>query len=67
VRVTAAAEGGRANDAVLSLLAETFDVPSSSMRLVSGRAGRDKIVEVTGIAPDESERRLAAAGEEGST
>src|SRR6188508_1058827 len=62
VRVAAAPERGRANDAVLALLAETLALPRSSVTLVSGGASRDKIVELAGIAPDEIERRLATAG-----
>ena len=51
-----------ANEAVLELLAETLAVPRASVTLVSGGSSRDKIVELTGIAPDEIERRLATAG-----
>ena len=62
VRVAAAPERGKANEAVLALLAETLAVPRSSVMLVSGGGSRDKIVELAGIEPDEIERRLATAG-----
>ena len=62
MRVAAPPERGRANDAVLTLLAETLAVPRASVMLVSGGSSRDKIVELSGIAPDEIERRLATAG-----
>jgi uncharacterized protein len=62
VRVAAAPERGKANDAVLDLLAQTLSLPRSSVTLVSGAGSRDKIVELAGIEPDEIERRLAAAG-----
>ena len=62
VRVVAAPERGKANEAVLALLADTLAVPRSSVTLVSGGASRDKIVELAGIDPDEIERRLATAG-----
>jgi uncharacterized protein YggU (UPF0235/DUF167 family) len=62
VRVAAAPEHGKANEAVRALLAETLAVPRSSVRIVSGSAARDKIVELAGIEPDEIERRLATAG-----
>src|SRR5881394_2369709 len=52
VRVTEAPERGRANEAVLRLLAVT---------LVSGHGGREKIVELTGMGPALIERRLASA------
>ena len=42
VCVTAAREDGKANRAVIALLAETFDVAPSSINLVRGAASRDK-------------------------
>jgi uncharacterized protein (TIGR00251 family) len=42
VSVTAAPEDGKANRAVIALLAETFDVAPSSISLVRGAASRDK-------------------------
>jgi len=65
VRVAEAPERGRANDAVLALLARTLAVPRASLTLVSGHGARDKVVELEGIGPDEVERRLTAAGEGG--
>jgi uncharacterized protein len=65
VRVAEAPERGRANDAVLALLARTLAVPRASLTLVSGHGARDKVVELEGLEPDEVERRLAAAGEGG--
>jgi uncharacterized protein (TIGR00251 family) len=42
VSVTAAPEDGKANRAVIDLLAETFDIAPSSINLVRGAASRDK-------------------------
>jgi uncharacterized protein (TIGR00251 family) len=65
LRVAVPAEAGRANDAVVRLLAETLSVPRSSVTLVSGHGARDKIVELAGIDPGEIDRRLSsAAGKE---
>jgi uncharacterized protein YggU (UPF0235/DUF167 family) len=58
VRVT---ERGRANEAVLRLLAETLALPRTALTLVSGHGGREKIVELTGMGPALIERRLASA------
>jgi uncharacterized protein len=58
VRVAAPAEGGRANDAVLKLLAERLGLPRRALSIVSGRTGRDKVVQMAGIDPRETERRL---------
>jgi uncharacterized protein YggU (UPF0235/DUF167 family) len=62
VRVGAPPERGKANEAVLALLAEVLAVPRSSVAIVSGGGSRDKIVELAGIEPDEIDRRLAIAG-----
>jgi hypothetical protein len=65
VRVSAPAESGRANDAVVRLLADTLELPRAAVALVSGHAARDKIVELAGVEPEQIERRLSfAAGKE---
>ncbi len=48
LRVSTVAEKGKANDAVLKLLAKTWGLPRSSFSLVSGDTGRIKIVAVKG-------------------
>jgi uncharacterized protein (TIGR00251 family) len=48
VRVTAAPVDGQANRAVLALLAEALGVPRSSVTLVKGKRGRDKLVRIRG-------------------
>ena len=62
LRVTAAPERGRANDAVVALLAETLGVARPAVRLVAGAGGRDKVVELVGVTAEEADRQLAAAG-----
>jgi uncharacterized protein len=61
LRVAAAPERGKANEAVLRLLAETLALPRSEVVLVSGAASRDKVVELTGLAAAEIDRRLERA------
>jgi uncharacterized protein len=61
VRVTAPPENGRANDAVVRLLAETLSLPRAAVTVVWGHGGRDKIVELDGIGSSQMQRRLAAA------
>lgn len=63
VRVTAAPEGGKANDAVLALLASTLDVPRRDLALTAGRASRNKVVVLTGVTDEEVDARLRAAAE----
>lgn len=64
VRVTAAPEGGRANEAVLRLVAETLALPRSAVTLVSGHSAREKIVELTGVGPAQVARRLTSVSED---
>jgi uncharacterized protein (TIGR00251 family) len=61
VRVAAPPEGGRANEAVVRLLAETLSLPRDAVTLVSGHGARDKIVELAGLDPTQIERRLSSA------
>jgi len=60
IRVTAAPERGKANDATVRLLAQALRVGADDIRLVSGQGSRDKVVEVTGLGPSEAARRLSA-------
>jgi uncharacterized protein (TIGR00251 family) len=61
VRVAAPAEGGRANEAVVRLLAETLSIPREDVTLVSGLGARDKIVQLTGLDATQIEQRLSSA------
>jgi uncharacterized protein YggU (UPF0235/DUF167 family) len=44
VKVRAAAEGGKANEAVIDLLAGQFGLPRSSLAIIRGGTGRHKII-----------------------
>ena len=59
LRVTAPPVAGAANTAVARLLAKALGVPPSTIHVVSGLQGRTKIVEITGLAQAEIQRRLA--------
>jgi uncharacterized protein (TIGR00251 family) len=65
IRVAAAPEGGRANEAIVRLLADALSVPRDAVTLVSGHGGRDKVVELAGIRPSQIEQRLASAAGRG--
>lgn len=59
VRVTAPAEGGKANDAVVELLAATFDVSRARIEIATGHGSRDKSVVIHGVTDADVEARLA--------
>ena len=60
VRVTAAPENGRANEAVLELLRERLGVPRDHLRVAGGATSRRKWIEVDGLEEAEVWRRLEA-------
>ncbi len=61
LRVAAAPEDGKANAAVVRLLADVLGISERDVEIVSGHTSRDKTVALTGIETDEIERRLALA------
>jgi uncharacterized protein len=61
VRVAAAPERGRANAALVALLAETLGVPLAAIRVAAGQTHRRKVVEIDGLDEEEAGRRLDAA------
>ncbi len=66
VKVAAPPQGGRANDALLALLADEFGVKGAQVTLVSGASSRTKRFRIEGLELDRVdgllERILAAAG-----
>lgn len=58
VRVSAAPESGKANDAVLRLLCKALGLPRAAVRLKAGASSRDKWVDLDGIDAAELARRL---------
>jgi uncharacterized protein (TIGR00251 family) len=63
LRVAAPAEAGRANAAVVQLLARTLDLPRRHVTLVSGRSAREKIVELADVDAVDVDRRLETAAQ----
>ena len=61
LRVTAPPEGGKANAAVVALVAKSLRVPRSSVSIVKGFASRDKVLRVNFLTLDEIKERLAAS------
>lgn len=62
--VTAAPEDGKANAAVLKLLAKAWGIPRTSLSVASGATARRKIVHVSGNGPTLAHRINAWLGEQ---
>ena len=61
VRVSSPPVDGDANRAVIALLARALGVRPAVLTIVHGTRGRDKLVRVEGLGPEDVERRLAEA------
>lgn len=64
LRVHAPPERGRANAEVVALLADTLGLQREDVRVVTGHAARDKVVELAQISHEDAERLLVSAGKE---
>lgn len=62
VRVAAVADKGRANAAVIALLARSLGVPKASVRLLAGDTARLKRVAIDGDGPALAARLAALIG-----
>ena len=60
--VTAPPADGKANAAVLALLAEALGTPKSRLAIVRGHGARDKVVAVESLSLEEVRERLARCG-----
>ena len=62
LRVTAPPDKGRANAAVVSMLAQALGVAKSRVRIVRGQTSRNKVVTVESLSPEEVRGILEAGG-----
>lgn len=58
IRVAAPPERGKANAAVVRVLAEALGVPPESVRIVGGATAARKTVEIAGLSESELRQRL---------
>ena len=61
VKVGAPPEGGRANDAVVALVADTLGIKASQVELTSGASSRSKRIRISGVEADDLRRALQLA------
>ncbi|HEX4895745.1 MAG TPA: DUF167 domain-containing protein [Solimonas sp.] len=60
--VTAPPERGKANAAVIALLADALDLPQAAFTLLQGETAARKLVAITGLDEGEILRRLRKPG-----
>jgi len=63
ITVTAAAERGAANEAVIAVLADSLQIPPANVRIVRGHQSPRKEVLIVGLSSEEIERRLSSINE----
>ena len=60
VRIAAPPTGGRANAEIEEFMAGLFGIAPSSIEIVQGTSGKDKVVLFHGAEPPEIRRRISA-------
>ena len=58
VRLTAVPADGKANEALVDMLAAAFARPLRSVRIISGARSRAKIVEIDGVSVEDARRLI---------
>lgn len=58
VRISAPAEGGRANKAIAALLADALGVRAGDVEVASGRSSPEKAIRVASLSPEVVRDRL---------
>jgi len=58
IRLTAPPVDGKANQALSRFLAEVLDVPVTSIEIIAGLTGHDKIVSILNLKTDQVQARL---------
>ena len=58
LRVTAPPEDGKANAAVVRLLAQTLGIPRSRLEVIRGHSSRNKVIKVASLNALEVRQRL---------
>lgn len=62
IRVSAPPEKGKANRAVVEILAKKLGLPANRIEIVSGLANSRKTLEISGLNPDQLRRLLGKPG-----
>lgn len=60
VRLTAPPVDGKANQALIEFIAKVLDVKTNQVDIVAGQTGKDKLITITGLNPEEVQQRILA-------
>jgi uncharacterized protein (TIGR00251 family) len=60
VKITAPPERGKANKELTGLLSRLLGVKKSSIAIIKGQTGRNKLIAIEGLNPEEIIKRLSA-------
>ena len=60
IRLTAPPVEGKANDALIKFLATIMDVPRSSIDIIAGKTGPDKLVSIEGLESNIAQEKILA-------
>ncbi len=62
VRVTAQPEKGKANSALVALIAKSLGLSKKSISVTSGKTSQQKVIEIHGLSIAQVKRKLGANG-----
>lgn len=62
IRVTAPAEGGKANAAVEAAIADALGLANGAARVIAGWTSPRKVIEIDGVSESDLDRRLPKIG-----
>jgi hypothetical protein len=60
VKIAAPPEKGKANKELTGFLSRLLDVKKTSISIIKGETGRNKLITIEGLTPDEIIKRLTA-------
>ncbi|MGE0128584.1 MAG: DUF167 domain-containing protein [Blastocatellales bacterium] len=58
IRLAAPPVDGEANEELIRFLAKLFGLPRANVSLISGSTSKNKVVKISGISPNDAERKL---------
>jgi len=60
IKLTAPPVDGKANEALIEFLAKVLNIKANQLDIVAGQTGRDKLITITGLRPEEVHKRIMA-------